>query len=432
MTGRLPALFALPLLATLPFSAGCEMTQKSTPVAPSPATVSSGGTATSYVGTWASAIGVSSLSADKCGNFQWTIANQTATAIAGDISATCGSLTITATGAATLNGQDVSLQVKGNVSASGFAVCAFDLSGTGTIQGDTLPLNYSGTTCLGPVSGTETLKRGGGSSAPVTFDSPKPVSPIDNNLVSSTQPTLTVNNATRTGAPSTVAYRFRVSTHSDFSASVLEWQVPEGQNQTSIVVPQALTVNTTFYWQARAYEGTNEGPWGPLALFRTPAPQAPPPPQSGGGDQIDPRSISWLSPASTDVSGWPITSTVIEVVQYADTICVNHTKAGQWPLADVFHDGNGANIEGNIMIVAQVNGRWYGSGFDWLGEGRTCKHMPADEYGRDQIRVWPMDASWPGPRPGDRVGFLVSTPSSDRNPVRTVNERSNIVMITYR
>jgi len=133
-----------------------------------------------------------------------------------------------------------------------------------------------------------------------------------------------------------------------------------------------------------------------------------------------------------EIAWWPVTSNVTEVVQYGDTICVNHTKAGQWPLTDVFQDGNGANIEGRILIVAEFNGRWYGGGFDWLKEGRTCKQMPAIEYGRDQVRIWPMDASWPGPRPGDRVGFLVSTPSSDRIGNRTVNERSNIVVITYR
>jgi hypothetical protein len=424
--------YILLLLLAASFSTGCELQQKSTPVSPTSPTVSGGGAPTSYVGTWASAVGVSSLSADKCGNFQWKITNQTDTAIAGDISATCGSLVIVATGAATLSGQNVSLAVTGTVSASGVAACNFSLTGSGTISGDTLPLAYSGTTCLGPVSGTETLKKGGGSSGQVTFDSPKPVTPIDNVVVSGTQPTLTVNNATRTGSPSAVAYRFQVSTDSSFGSSVLEWQVPEGQNQTSLVVPQALAASSTFYWRARAYEGPNEGPWGPLGRFQTPGPNSPPPPGGSGSDQIDPHSIVWLSPAVTeDIAFWPVTSNVTEVVQYGDTICVNHTKAGQWPLTDVFQDGNGANIEGRILIVAEFNGRWYGAGFDWLKEGRTCKQMPANEYGRDQVRIWPMDASWPGPRPGDRVGYLVSTPSSDRIGNRTINERSNIVVITY-
>lgn len=154
-----------------------------------------------------------------------------------------------------------------------------------------------------------------------------------------------------------------------------------------------------------------------------------PAPGGAGVDQIDPRSIRWLSPASTDVSGWRITSQVTSVQINGDTICINHTKAGQWPLVSI--DGNPPNIEGNPMIVVNIGGQWYGAGFDWFGQGRTCKHMPKHEIGRDQIRVAPLDASWPGPQSGEMVGFLVSTPSSDRIPVRSVNERSNIVLVRW-
>jgi len=147
------------------------------------------------------------------------------------------------------------------------------------------------------------------------------------------------------------------------------------------------------------------------------------------GDQIDPKSIQWLAPASTNVSDWPVTSTVTGVTIDGDTICINHTKSGQWPLVSI--DGNPPNIEGNPMIVVKREGQWYGAGFDWFGEGRTCKHMPRYEYGRDQIRVWPLDGSWDGPASGEEVGVLVSTPSSDRIPVRSVNERSNIVLVRF-
>ena len=150
---------------------------------------------------------------------------------------------------------------------------------------------------------------------------------------------------------------------------------------------------------------------------------------SGSKDQIDPKNIRWLSPASTDVSNWSITSQISSVDIHGDEICINHTKSGQWPLVSI--DGNSPNIEGNPMIVAKIDGQWYGAGFDWFGGGRTCKHMPAEEYGRDQIRVAPLDGSWRGPQSGDVVGVLVSTPSSDRIPVRSVHERSNIVLVRW-
>jgi hypothetical protein len=153
------------------------------------------------------------------------------------------------------------------------------------------------------------------------------------------------------------------------------------------------------------------------------------PAKLANGDQIDPKSITWLSPASTNVGDWAVTSTITGVTVEGDTICINHTKSGQWPLVSI--DDNPPNIEGNPMIVVKRDGQWYGAGFDWFGEGRTCKHMPRDEMGRDQIRVWPLDGSWGGPGSGEEVGVLVSTPSSDRIPVRSINERSNIVLVRF-
>ncbi len=148
-----------------------------------------------------------------------------------------------------------------------------------------------------------------------------------------------------------------------------------------------------------------------------------------GVDQIDPREITWLSQVSTDVTNWAITSTVTGVDQGGDNVCVYHTKSGQWPLVSI--DNNPPNLEANMLIVVNIGGRWYGAGFDWLRPGQTCKNLTAVEYGRDQIRAAPLDASWPGPRRGDEVGLLVSAPSSNRVPVRSVSERSNIVRVIW-
>jgi hypothetical protein len=148
-----------------------------------------------------------------------------------------------------------------------------------------------------------------------------------------------------------------------------------------------------------------------------------------GADQIDPKSIIWLSPATTNISDWPPTSRVTNVSVAPPTVCIDHEKAGQWPLVSI--DNNPPNIEANILIVVNVGGQWYGGGFDWLGQGRTCKTVDPSEYGRDQIRVPPLDGSWHGPRSGEEVGLLISTPSSNRIPVRSVNERTNIVLVRW-
>ena len=97
--------------------------------------------------------------------------------------------------------------MSGSVSGSGLPLCSFSLTGSGTIQGDTLPLAYSGTTCLGNVGGTETLRRSG-TTTPVVINAPTPVSPTGNVTVSSTQPTLVVTNTTRTGPAGAITYLF--------------------------------------------------------------------------------------------------------------------------------------------------------------------------------------------------------------------------------
>ncbi len=192
--------------------------------------------------------------------------------------------------------------------------------------------------------------------------------------------------------------------------------------QTTWAPDVDLPTGKTLYWHARTVDPQNNVT---SAFSNTRAFTV-----SKTGDEIDASQVTWLSPACTDVSNWKITSQVTDTYVDPHTICVYHTKAGQWPLADVFGMGVN-NIEGNMLIVAMYNGRWYGGGIDWLGSGRVCKGMTADEIGVDQIRVAPLDASWPGPQMGDKVGLLVSTPSSDRIPIRTINERSNIKMIIW-
>ena len=146
-------------------------------------------------------------------------------------------------------------------------------------------------------------------------------------------------------------------------------------------------------------------------------------------DHIDASQVTWLSPATTNVSDWAITSEVRNISISGSTVCIDHSKAGAWP--EVSIDDNPPNIEANIAIVVNVDGKWYGGGFDWLGDGRICKTVDPSEYGRDQIRVAPLDGSWHGPRSGETVGLLITTPSSNRIPVRSVNERTPIVLVTW-
>jgi hypothetical protein len=116
----------------------------------------------------------------SCTDLHWAISSQTSTSVAGEVSAVCGGIAdITATLTGQMDGNDkVNLTAKGSAFALGLT-CGFDLSGVGHRESaDAWRLNYSGSTCLGPVSGSEVLRRNSPAApAPQPEPSPEPSSP---------------------------------------------------------------------------------------------------------------------------------------------------------------------------------------------------------------------------------------------------------------
>jgi hypothetical protein len=139
----------------------------------------------------------------------------------------------------------------------------------------------------------------------------------------------------------------------------------------------------------------------------------------GAVDQLDLANVSFLH---ANVSSWPVTSKITDVEIGAGTITVDHTKAGRWPTMR-FGD---IDVEGNPWVFVNRGGQWYGATYDWLRPGQTEKSVSADDIG-ENIKLEPL-ASW-RPQPGERVGFMVSTPA--RTDGRTSNERTNVVMTTW-
>lgn len=410
-------------MAVTVLASGCGLERKSSPTSPSPtSTPSTGGTSTSYVGTWSSAVPTAATAAEACNNIQWKITNQTATAIAGDFSAICGVFTISGTGSGQLNGQDVSLAVSGSVSGGGVPLCSFSLTGTGTIQGDTLPLAYSGTTCVGNVHGTETLRRGG-TTTPIVINAPTAVSPTGNPIVASTQPTLIVTNASRTGPAGPVAYLFQVTEDVSFTSNVLEWRVSEQSNQTSLTVPQALATATTCFWRARAYDGSTVGGWSAIQTFRTPSPSSPTPPSSGFDLS---RAVIVLGPKN--FASWPETARITAISQGGGSLCIEHTMLGRWPRTVFFDDPN-TLIEGNQWYFALINGTWYGGAGEWVRPGQSCKGFGGGSEEFYDVNQEPLH-SW-NPRPGDLVGIASSTPARAWPQIRTSDERTNVEMVRW-
>jgi hypothetical protein len=168
---------AIVLLTTVGcgFQRSTNVLMPTTPsLAPSPG---GGGTPSSntpsLVGGWVSN-DVTLPTASSCGNFQYQIASQTATSIAGTFTATCGNLLVSASAHGEMSGTNVTLTISGAGSMNGIPSCPFTVTGNGTVEdsGNTLRLPYSGTTCLGPVHGTEVLHR------PQPAAAPPPPAPI--------------------------------------------------------------------------------------------------------------------------------------------------------------------------------------------------------------------------------------------------------------
>jgi hypothetical protein len=156
------------LIPTLPSGTSAP----AAPAAPAPVAAAP---AASILGTWASEA-LTPPSPSSCSNFQLHVTSQTATSLAGDFSATCaGGLTLSGSASGQLSGTNVTVNVAGNASLPNTPSCHFDLVGNGTIENaDTLRIPYTGITCLGPVRGTEVLRRPAPASPPAPPAAPEP------------------------------------------------------------------------------------------------------------------------------------------------------------------------------------------------------------------------------------------------------------------
>jgi hypothetical protein len=183
----------LPLLASLAaasiFAAGCAVESGTNILAPTTAQNSASSTPapspappapSQFAGTWTSA-DAALPAPGSCGNFQWQVTDATATSLAGTFSATCADgISVAGSASGQLQGTQVPLTVTGTATYANSVSCPFSLSGTGTVvDNNTLTIPYSGTTCLGPVHGTETLHRPQRAAPPAPEPPPPPPPPPD-------------------------------------------------------------------------------------------------------------------------------------------------------------------------------------------------------------------------------------------------------------
>jgi hypothetical protein len=124
----------------------------------SPTEPSNSGDIRSYLGTWASTT-VAPVS-QSCGSLQWKVTSQTGGQASGDFTAACADgVSLAGTMTATHGETSIPWAATGTAT-KGEATCPFSMTGTGTFQGTSnILVNYAGTSCNGPVSGADTIKR---------------------------------------------------------------------------------------------------------------------------------------------------------------------------------------------------------------------------------------------------------------------------------
>jgi hypothetical protein len=124
----------------------------------SPTEPSATGDVRSYLGTWAGST-VAPV-AQSCGSLQWKITSQTGGQASGDFSAACADgVSLAGTMTATHGETSIPWAATGTAT-KGTVTCPFSMTGTGTFQGTSnILISYAGTSCNGPISGSETIKR---------------------------------------------------------------------------------------------------------------------------------------------------------------------------------------------------------------------------------------------------------------------------------
>jgi hypothetical protein len=139
---------------------GCDLLSKKdkteTPTSPSPTPTT---TVEAFAGAWTSV--TPSTPPTGCGNLRYTVTPTGTTTANVSFTATCaGNITVTGSGSGTLSGNTINWTASGLVGQGGVN-CPFTFTNSKATLDATnqIVVNYAGTVCGIPVSGTETAKK---------------------------------------------------------------------------------------------------------------------------------------------------------------------------------------------------------------------------------------------------------------------------------
>jgi hypothetical protein len=142
---------AMTILAAALAAGGCTNLFSNQTTTPDPTNLSTG--------QWKSASPSTTLT-DTCTNFSWQISTITTTNVSGSFAATCmTNVQMIGTAQGTISGDTMMWTASGTGAAPNVPSCAVTLNGTATYDGTQIRIPFTGTSCLGPVTGAEILRK---------------------------------------------------------------------------------------------------------------------------------------------------------------------------------------------------------------------------------------------------------------------------------
>jgi hypothetical protein len=413
------------LLAAFAASSACSVERTSTVLGPttaSAATSTPKSSTSSLLGTWivqgtsntASATPSASPSAlpdfSSCSNFAWAVTTQTATEASGRFSAECGAdivLKGTITGRLD-RGATIPIVVSGTL-IRGTDECPFSLTGEG-IQLDsvTFKINYTGTTCLGPMQGSNNLSLAP-HSAPTAFA-------IAGTITDGTSGGILPGIEARVGDS---------AVRSDSTGHYQLPGVPAGSVTVQFAAASYVTQTQTLTLNADATLDVV------LQRFAPPAPAPTPAPVSSGGDQIDLHSAIVRGGCCGDVANWPVTTQIRVIDANSGGWFVDFSAKNSWP--EAVPVGWSGGIQYTLWIVEKINGQWITAGGVEFWKGLARQGGPPSQLAGNWYyspQVW-GELAGHQPAAGEIVGMFVTAGDQRAKDIRVVTERSNVVLLPY-
>lgn len=270
----------------------------------------------------------------------------------------------------------------------------------------------------GSQTGPYSIGSGFGVGAQVVLGTPVQVSPAANGTVGG-QPTLTVNNVTRSGTPTQIVYRFEVSTSTSFSSPIAVATVNEQGGGTTSATINASLGNGNYFWRVQASDTGS----GVTSSFSGTSPFT---------VQLFNLQTANVWDNPPDFKSWAETSQITSINFTDSAILVDFDRRDgpdRWP--DVGF-GSGA-LEYTLGMCVNINGEWNCSATVqfWYGRDLEASGRP-DEIGIN----WWYDQRWGHllgyqPACGETVGIYAAAGNLRDSGNVIAKERTNIVLMPF-